>query len=71
MVYELANLKVESYETWKTFFDKRSDTREGSGAKEAHLFRNSDDPNEVLYYLFGTLKKMLRNIWNQKIFENI
>jgi len=34
MVYVLANLKVESYETWKTFFDKRSDTREGSGAKK-------------------------------------
>ena len=48
MVYVLANLKVESYETWKTFFDKRSDTRERSGAKEAHLFRNSDDQNEVL-----------------------
>lgn len=48
MVYVLGILKVENYETWKTFFDKRSDTREESGAKEAHLFRNSDDPNEVL-----------------------
>ena len=48
MVYVLGKLKVENYNTWKTFFDKRSDTREESGAKEAHLFRNSDDPNEVL-----------------------
>ena len=48
MVYVLADLKVENYETWKAFFDKRSDTRKGSGAKEAHLFRNSDVPNDVL-----------------------
>jgi len=57
MVYVLANLKVESYETWKTFFDKRSDTREGSGAKEAHLFRNSDDPNEVLILFIWDTKE--------------
>lgn len=56
MVYVLAKLKVKDYKTWKTFFDKRSDTREESGSKEAHLFRNSDDPNEVLI-LF---------IWNNK-----
>jgi quinol monooxygenase YgiN len=48
MVYVLAKLKVESYERWKTFFDKRSASREESGSKEAHLFRNSDDQNEVV-----------------------
>jgi quinol monooxygenase YgiN len=48
MIYVLAKLKVESYERWKTFFDKRSASREESGSKEAHLFRNSDDQNEVV-----------------------
>jgi heme-degrading monooxygenase HmoA len=48
MAYVLAKLKVESYDKWKTFFDKRSASREESGSKEAHLFRNSDDQNEVL-----------------------
>ena len=48
MVYVLAKLKVESYAKWKTFFDKRSTTREESGSREAHLFRNSEDQNEVL-----------------------
>jgi quinol monooxygenase YgiN len=48
MVYVLAKLKVDSYDTWKTFFDERSATREESGSKKAHLFRNFDDPNEVV-----------------------
>jgi heme-degrading monooxygenase HmoA len=57
MVYVLAKLKVENYETWKTFFDKRSDTRKESGSKEAHLFRNSDDPNEVLILFIWDTKE--------------
>ena len=60
MVYVLAKLKVENYETWKTFFDKRSDTRKESGAKEAHLFRNSDDPNEVLILFIWDTKENAR-----------
>jgi heme-degrading monooxygenase HmoA len=48
MVYVLTQINVENYKTWKTFFDKRGDTRKESGAKEAHLFRNSDDANDVL-----------------------
>jgi heme-degrading monooxygenase HmoA len=48
MVYVLAKLKVDSYATWKTSFDKRSASREESGSKKAHLFRNFEDPNEVL-----------------------
>ena len=48
MVYVLTQLKVDNYKTWKTFYDKRSDTRKESGAKEAQLFRNSDDENDVL-----------------------
>jgi heme-degrading monooxygenase HmoA len=57
MVYVLGKLKVENYENWKTFFDKRSDTRKESGAKEAHLFRNSDDPNEVLILFIWDTKE--------------
>jgi heme-degrading monooxygenase HmoA len=60
MVYVLANLEVESYKTWKTFFDKRSDTREKSGAKQAHLFRNSDDEHEVLILFIWDTKENAR-----------
>ena len=48
MVYVLTQLKVDNYKTWKTFYDKRADTRKDSGAKEAQLFRNSEDQNDVL-----------------------
>ncbi len=47
MIYVLATLKVDDYANWKTFFDKRASSREESGAKEAHLFRNVDNSNEV------------------------
>jgi heme-degrading monooxygenase HmoA len=60
MVYVLGKLNVENYETWKTFFDKRSDTRKESGSKEAHLFRNSDDPNEVLILFIWDSKENAR-----------
>ena len=60
MVYVLAQLNVENYETWKNFFDKRSDTREESGSKEAHLFRNSDDQNEVLILFIWDTKDNAR-----------
>lgn len=44
----LAQLKVENFDNWKKFFEERSDTRKELGSKEAHLFKNSDDPNEAL-----------------------
>ncbi len=47
MIHVLGKLKIENYDEWKPFFDKRSDSREKSGSKEAHLFRNSDNPKEV------------------------
>ena len=48
MVHVIGQLKLESYEKWKTFFDERSATRKESGSKEAHLFRNLDNQNEVM-----------------------
>jgi quinol monooxygenase YgiN len=48
MVYMLVRLQITNYAKWKTFFDERSATRKESGSKEAHLFRNKDDPNEVV-----------------------
>jgi heme-degrading monooxygenase HmoA len=48
MVYVIAKLKVESYDKWKPVFDERKALRKESGSKEGRLFRNSDDPNEVV-----------------------
>jgi heme-degrading monooxygenase HmoA len=48
MVYVIAQLKLESYDKWKPVFDERSVIRKEKGSKEARLFRNSDDHNEVM-----------------------
>jgi len=60
MVYVLAQLKVEDYATWKTFFAERSATRKESGSKEAHLFRNSDDQHEVMILFIWDNKENAR-----------
>jgi heme-degrading monooxygenase HmoA len=48
MSYVLVKIKVEDYAKWKTAFDERKAKREESGSKEAHLFRNFEDKNEVV-----------------------
>jgi quinol monooxygenase YgiN len=48
MVYVIAQLKLESYDNWKPVFDERKTMRNEMGSKEARLFRNSDNPNEVV-----------------------
>lgn len=48
MVYVLGKLKLESYHKWKPLFDERAVMRQDYGSYEAHLFRNFDDPDEVV-----------------------
>ena len=77
-MYVLAKLKVENYARWKTAFDERSATRKESGSKEAHLFRNYEDENEVVilfewdnltnaqkYMESDNLRKYLKNVGAQ------
>jgi len=74
MINVLGQLKIENYDKWKPFFDERSTMRKEAGCKEAILFRNSDDPNDVLilfkwdnkenarkYMESESLKKFLKN----------
>ena len=75
MVYVIAQLKLESYDRWKAVFDERSSVRKEMGSKEARLFGNLDNPNEVMilfdwdtmekarnYLESETLRKTLKNI---------
>lgn len=48
MPYALVRHKVEDYEKWKPVFDEDAANREASGSKGGYLFRNADDPNELL-----------------------
>ena len=40
--------KVEDYERWKPVFDEHAATQQHSGSTGRRLFRNADDPNELL-----------------------
>jgi heme-degrading monooxygenase HmoA len=48
MPYLLIRHKVQDYEKWKPFFDEHGSTRQASGSRGGQLFRNADDPNEVV-----------------------
>ena len=48
MPYMLVRHKVMDYAKWKLIYDQHAATRKASGSKEAHLFRNADNPNELV-----------------------
>lgn len=48
MAYLLIRHKVKDFPKWKSGFDAHGSTREKSGSKGGYLFRNADDPNEVV-----------------------
>lgn len=50
MVYVITKLKVESFDKWKPVFDERKTTRKEAGSKEGTLYRNSDNPNELVIF---------------------
>jgi hypothetical protein len=44
----LVRHKVSDFARWKPVYDAHLSAREKAGLKEEHLFRNADNPNEVL-----------------------
>lgn len=48
MPYVLIRSKVKDYDKWKTIFDEHATTRKTSGSKGGRLFRNDEDPNELV-----------------------
>ena len=42
---------VVDYAAWKAVFDEREITRRANGSQEGWLFRDADDPHEVLLLL--------------------
>lgn len=51
MPYVLVRHKVEDYAKWKPVFDEHGASRKASGSKGGYLFRNADDPNELVILL--------------------
>jgi len=48
MSFMLVRHKVKDFDKWKPLYDDHAVVRKESGSKGAHLFRNADNPNEVL-----------------------
>ena len=48
MPYMLVRHKVKDYAKWKPIYDEHAATRKASGSKGARLFRNADNPNELM-----------------------
>jgi hypothetical protein len=40
--------KVADFAKWKPAFDDHRPARQAAGLKDLHLWRNADDPNEVI-----------------------
>jgi len=53
MNYVLIRHKVADFAKWKPVYDGHLSARQKAGLKEEHLFRNADDPNEVLLLFSG------------------
>jgi len=47
-MHVLVRHKVADFAKWKPVYDAHLSVRQKAGLKEEHLFRNADDPNEVL-----------------------
>ena len=48
MIHMLVRSKVTDFDNWKPVYDAHLSARQNAGLKEEHLFRNADDPNEVI-----------------------
>jgi heme-degrading monooxygenase HmoA len=51
MAYLLVRHKIEDYAKWKAAFDAHGATRKASGSRGGYLYRNANDPNEMIILL--------------------
>lgn len=48
MTFVLVRHKVQDFAKWKPIYDDHAAKRKSGGSKGARLFRNADNPNEVI-----------------------
>jgi hypothetical protein len=48
MAYVIIRHKVADFGKWKPVYDIHQPARQAAGLKDVHLWRNEDDPNEVI-----------------------
>ena len=44
-------LKIDDYTKWRPVFDKHKHLRDKAGIKSEHVYRNADDPKELVLWL--------------------
>ncbi|MFC7229254.1 antibiotic biosynthesis monooxygenase [Salinirubellus salinus] len=47
MAYQMVTATVAAFERWKAAFEENHTAREEHGSEGYHLFRGSDDPDEI------------------------
>lgn len=51
MPYSIMRARVGDFPKWRRAFDDNSEAREEAGSNGGHLFRSSDDRDEVVVFL--------------------
>ena len=70
MPYVLARHRVEDYAKWKSGFDEHVSIRQAASSKEGYVFRNIDDPNEILVLLeYDDLEKFRQFMQSEELRE--
>lgn len=68
MAYLLERHKVEDYERWKVVFEEDASGREAAGCRGARIFRDADDPGEVVVlFEWNGLESARRRIESAKL----
>jgi heme-degrading monooxygenase HmoA len=68
MPYLLIRHKVEDYAKWKPVYDQHGTTRKASGSQGSQLFRNANDPNElVILFEWDDLEKARRFVQSEDL----
>ncbi len=72
MPYLLERHKVEDYERWREVFDADAANREASGCRGAWIFRDADDPTElVVLFEWDDLDRLRRRVGSGELREKM
>ncbi len=72
MPFVLVRDKIEDYAKWKPLFDEYGATRKANGCMGERLFRNADNPNDLVILLeWDDLEKVRRFTQSQGLREQM
>jgi heme-degrading monooxygenase HmoA len=50
MAHVIVKISLEDFDKWKTVFDEYAEVRKRNGVIDSQVFRNSENPQEVLIF---------------------